>query len=34
MMEANVARLCDTNYKTCAMRKDDDDALKRKGPSS
>jgi hypothetical protein len=22
MMEADVARLCDTNYKTCAMKKD------------
>jgi hypothetical protein len=34
MMEGDVARLCDTNCKTCATMKDDDNALKQKGPSS
>jgi hypothetical protein len=34
MMEGNVARLCDTKSKTCAMMKDNDDALKQKGLSS
>jgi hypothetical protein len=33
-MEEDVARLYDTKHKTCAMTKDDDDALKRKGQSS
>jgi hypothetical protein len=30
-MEGNVARLCNTKHKTCAMMKDNNDALKRKG---
>jgi len=29
-MEGNVAGLCDTNYKTCAMTHDDNNTLKRK----
>jgi hypothetical protein len=33
-MERDVARLCDTKSKTCAMMKDNDDALKQKGLSS
>ncbi len=28
MMEGDVIGLCDTKCKTCAMTKDDDDALK------
>jgi hypothetical protein len=34
MMEGDVIGLCNTKCKTCKMTKDDDDALKRKGPSS
>jgi hypothetical protein len=32
-MEGDVVRLCDTKHKTCAMTKNDGDALKQKGLS-
>jgi hypothetical protein len=33
-MEGDVARLCDTKCKTCAMTKENNNALKQKCPSS
>jgi len=34
MMEGDIARLCNTKCKICAMPKDNNNALKRKGLSS
>ncbi len=34
MMEGHVTRLCNTKCKTCMKKKDNDDALRQKGPSS
>jgi hypothetical protein len=33
-MEGDIVGLCDTKRKTCAIMKDDDDALKQKGSLS